>query len=360
MYKFIRPLLFKLDPELAHNSAHNLLKLCQSVPPFLSIIKGLYNYPSSRFIQKIWDMEFVNPIGLAAGFDKNAEIADGMAALGFGFLELGSVTNNKSDGNVKPRMFRLIEDKALINRMGLNNKGPYQFLSNYSSSKTNIPKFVNIAKTHDSSIIGDLAIKDMIDSYKVLGEKAKGIVFNLSCPNTEDGRTFEDPELLVVLLDEIVKLSSDKSYNHPILLKFSNDVSLEILEKLILLSLSKGISGFVIGNTSVSRDNLNTSSETLDEIGKGGLSGAPIFLRALERVKFVHDISRGAVPIIGVGGIDSASGVIKMMEAGASLVELYSSLVYEGPAVVSKILEDLEAYLIKNSLLSISEIRPKN
>ncbi len=356
MYSLLRPVLFSLQPETAHNFVHRILSSVQKVAPLCDLIHKYYAYPSSRFVQKVWDMEFKNPIGLAAGFDKNANVCDGMASLGFGFLELGSVTHQKSDGNPKPRMFRLPEDRALINRMGLNNQGPYQFLLNYNASRTSVPKFINIAKTNNPAIVGEEAVLDMLNCYKVIGEAAHGVVFNLSCPNTEDGRTFEDPDLIKNLLDKVMELRHEKSYTHPVLVKFSNDVSLDVLEKLVLISLSSGVSGFVIGNTSVGRTALATSSGTLEGIGKGGLSGAPIFDRALERVKYVYKVSEGSVPIVGAGGVETGAQALEMIMAGASLVEVYTGMVYHGPYVVHSILEDIEKYLIKNSILSVKEL----
>jgi dihydroorotate dehydrogenase len=356
LYSAIRPLIFSLDPETAHNVVHGVLVGVQKIPPLCSLVEKFYSYPSSRFVQKLWGIEFRNPLGLAAGFDKNARVCDSMAALGFGFLELGSVTNERSEGNPKPRLFRLPEDRALINRMGLNNHGPYQFLSNYNSARTGIPKFVNIAKTNNPAVVGDDAVMDMLNCYKAVGEFAHVVVFNLSCPNTEDGRTFEDPELMKNLLDRVMSLRDEKSYTHPVLLKFSNDVPFDTLEKLVQVSLASGVSGFVIGNTSVQRTDLKSSPEVLEKTGKGGLSGAPVFQRALERVRFVYSVSEGRVPVVGVGGVETGEQALQMFKAGASLIELYTALVYRGPYVVHSILEDVERYLVKNSILTLREI----
>lgn len=328
----------------------------QQVPLFCRMIEGVYEYPSSRFIQNICGLEFRNPVGLAAGFDKNASICDGMAALGFGFLELGSVTNKKSAGNPFPRMFRLQEDRALINRMGLNNHGPYQFLSNYKAANTKIPRIVNIAKTNDQSIVGENAVQDMVDCYRCLGEFASLVVFNLSCPNTEDGRTFEDPELISNLLSRVMEVKHDKSFRHAIFIKFSNDVDFEVFEKLLLESLRAGVSGFVVGNTSVQRVGLKADQNSLSAIGKGGLSGAPVYQRALDRVSFAYRKTEGKLPIIGVGGIETGEQLVEMIRAGASLVELYTALVYHGPSVVHSMLSYLESYMVKNSILSVKDL----
>jgi dihydroorotate dehydrogenase len=356
LYSIFKPLLFRLNPETAHDATHFLLRGVQVVPFSNNFIASIYSYTSSRFSQSLWSFDFKNPVGLAAGFDKNASVCDGMSALGFGFLELGSVTHCKSDGNSRPRLFRLVDDKALINRMGLNNEGPYQFLRNYKLSRTTIPKLINIAKTNDPAILGDEAIDDMVNCYNALGDIQTVVVFNLSCPNTEDGRTFEDPEAIVTLLDKLKHHQEKKQFNQPFLLKFSNDISLDILARLIKVGLEKGASGFVIGNTSVSREGLKESQESLNSIGRGGLSGDPVYRRALERVRKAYQITQGQVPIIGVGGISNSEQAVEMVRNGASLIELYTALVYQGPSVVHDILEGLEKHLLKEGIMTISDL----
>lgn len=356
LYETLKPILFSFDPEFAHNSVHSSLKVLQSLPYAPDLIKSYYRYPSSRLAQNLWGFDFPNPIGLAAGFDKNARLCRAMESLGFGFLELGSVTNRKSNGNPKPRLFRLKEDKALINRMGLNNEGPYKFIKNYHQEKVSIPRIVNIAKTNDNSIVGDDAVKDMLDCYRLLGSCADIVVFNLSCPNTEDGRTFEDPAAVGSLIDAIMLLREEESFKHPVLLKFSNDISIDLLSDLASISLEKGVGGFVLGNTSVSRVGLKEDRSSLESIGRGGLSGSPIYERALERVSALYKFSNGRVPIIAVGGIGSSEQALEMIRHGASLVELYTALVYQGPSVVKKILEGMDIELLRKRVISIQDV----
>lgn len=356
MYNVIKPLLFKLDPESAHNLVSTSLKLTQKIPGFIPLISSFYSYPSSRFYQKIWDLDFPNPIGLAAGFDKNAKIPDAMAALGFGFLELGSVTYQPCSGNDKPRLFRLEKDRALINRMGLNNEGPYRFIENYTSSKISIPNLVSISKTNDPSLSGVDAISDFCQCYKLLGPYLKIVVFNLSCPNTKDGKTFETEEALSSLLDSLLEIKAKEEFSNKILVKFSSDVTVEMLLKLVDISRVKGVDGFVLCNTSNSRGDLETDTQALESIGRGGLSGKPIYQRSISRISAVYKHTSGALPIIGLGGVDSSESAINMIKAGASLVEVYTGLVYEGPGLVKSILEGLERELISLGALSVREI----
>jgi len=356
LYEILKPILFSLDPEFAHNSVHSSLKVIQSLPYASDLVRSYYRYPSSRLAQNLWGFDFPNPIGLAAGFDKNARLCRAMESFGFGFLELGSVTHRKSNGNPKPRLFRLTEDKALINRMGLNNEGPYQFIKNYHQEKVSIPRIINIAKTNDNTIVGDEAVKDMLDCYRLIGSCSDIVVFNLSCPNTEDGRTFEDPTAVGSLIDAIMILREEEAFKHPVLLKFSNDISVGLLTELAGISLEKGVGGFVLGNTSVSRTGLKEDQSSLESIGRGGLSGSPIYDRALERVSALYKFSNGRVPIIAVGGVGSPDQALEMMRHGASLVEIYTALVYEGPSVVKRILEGLDIELLRKRVISIQDI----
>ena len=267
MYNQIKQLVFKLDPETAHNLAHGGLIALQNVPYGLDLLAKFTDYTSSRFVQNLWGLEFKNPVGLAAGFDKNAKVADGMSALGFGFLELGSVTFHPNEGNDKPRLFRLPKDEALINRLGLNNEGPYKFLENLNRSKAKIPKLVSISKTNDPSLTGEQAIRDFCESYRILGSLNKIVVINLSCPNTKDGKTFEDEKSLTSLLESLMQVRKDEVFNHNLLVKFSSDIEENNLKKLLDIAIKHEVNGFVLSNTSNSREGLETDSDSLAGIG---------------------------------------------------------------------------------------------
>lgn len=357
IYEKIKPLLFKGDPENIHNGLHSLLKGVQAVPFATGLVESYFSYPSSLLEQDLFGLKFTNPFGLAGGFDKNAEILKAMSALGFGFLEVGSVTNSSSQGNDKPRLFRLEEDQALINRMGLNNVGAQEFLKNFHKNQIDKPVFINITKTNNPNLNGDQAIQDIKECYEVVGSSAKVLVLNLSCPNTKDGKTFEDLGSLKALLTAISESRKALALNHDILIKLSNDIPLENLNGLIELCASFEVQGYIVSNTSVARSELRASTDRIEAIGRGGLSGKPVFERALERVRRVYEITEGKLPIVGVGGISSTEDAIRMLEAGASLLEIYTALIYEGPGLINRLCEGVEREMIKRGYLSLAEFR---
>ncbi len=297
-------------------------------------------------------------MGLAAGFDKNAELVPLMRALGFGFTEIGSVTAKGGAGNTPPRLLRLPQDEALINRLGLNNDGaelvfdhlalaPLQF-----SSKRNFPIGVNIAKTHGPYIMGDAAIKDFLATYQRLRRFASYITLNISCPNTLEGKTFEDPAVLQTLLQELFQIDR---YNVPVLVKLSPDLTPQQLDSIIETSSHYGVNGYVIGNTTTSREGLQTDPDVWETFGRGGLSGPFLYNRAREMVSRVYELTEGRVPIIGVGGINSAETAYGMIKAGASLVQIFTGLVYQGPGLVRKINSGLTKLLERDGFHNLSE-----
>lgn len=357
IYETLKPLLFKGDPEKVHNGLHSLLKGVQAVPFATGLVENYFSYPSSLLEQDLFGLKFANPFGLAGGFDKNADVLKAMSALGFGFLEVGSVTNGASNGNDKPRLFRLEEDQALINRMGLNNVGAQQFLKNFHRMKLERPVFINITKTNNPTLNGEEAIQDIKACYEIVGSSAKVLVLNLSCPNTKDGKTFEDLGSLRELLTTISDSRKALGLNHNLLLKLSNDIALENLPALLELCAEYSVQGYVVSNTSIARTDLKTSSERIEHVGKGGLSGKPVFERALARVKKVYEVTEGKLPIVGVGGISSTEDAIRMLEAGASLLEIYTALIYEGPGLINRLCEGVEREMIKKGYLSLAEFR---
>ncbi len=351
--KLARPVLFGLNPESAHHLAFSTGKLLQKSK--LSALVAAKK-PGKELAQEIFGLEFRGPVGLAAGFDKSAELLPLISELGFGFAETGSVTDQPSNGNPKPRMFRLPEDKALINRLGLNNPGPDVFLQNLSSfsvkSRAKFPVGINVAKTHSPAILGNKGIEDIVNCVSKVQEFADFLVINISCPNTAEGKTFEEEQSLENLLSEL----SNARGKGPLLVKFSPDTELSLLEKLVEQCEKHEVSGYVLCNTSQSRAGLNSSKTKLEEIGPGGLSGAPLFDKSIERVRHVYKQLRGQKPIIGLGGIDSGQKAWSYLQAGASLVELYSGLVYEGPWLVDRINKELSQLLDKEGCQNIKEI----
>lgn len=335
---FIKPFLFHKDAESAHELAVHLSSKTSNSRILEYFAQNIYKLEDSRLRKELFGLNFPNPVGLAAGFDKNGVTPKAMQALGFGFVEIGSITAKPSKGNPKPRAFRLPEDYSLINRMGLNNEGAEKIVQRLSDLTLSIPLGINIAKTNDPSIHGDAAIQDYLFSYNLANQVADYITINISCPNTGEGKTFEDPNALEALLSG---LQISQNGRKPTLVKFSVDTDKTTLEKLVEICESYSVSGYVATNTSSTRTNLKTTSSTLQKIGTGGLSGKAISQKSTQVVRWLKEILNGRKPIIGVGGIyDSKSAVMKL-NAGADLIQIYTGMVYEGPGLVKKIKKGL-------------------
>jgi dihydroorotate dehydrogenase len=361
MYRLLRPLLFRLPPEVAHGLGMGAARLVERAP---ALLRRAYAVPDTRLRQRLWDLDFPNPVGLAAGFDKNAERVRVWSALGFGFCEVGSVTAQESGGNPLPRAFRLPADRALINRMGLNNAGADAVAARLAvlprRSRT-VPLGINVAKTHDPAILGEAAVEDFAYSVRRLAGLADYLALNVSCPNTAEGKTFEEPEALDALLQVVMAVRAEVAPSVPVLVKLSPPPSGEApdlghVEELVRLSLGHGVAGFIVTNTAPDRAGLRTDLTRLDAIGRGGLSGRPLAERALTLTRHLYRLTEGAVPLIGVGGIDSAEATYRRMRAGASLVQVYTGLVYEGPGLVRRVNRGLLERLERDGLGSVSEI----
>jgi dihydroorotate dehydrogenase len=356
-YKFTKPILFKLNPESAHDLVFAIAKIAQRSKLLCNYLEKHYSTQHSILESEVFGIRFSSPIGLAAGFDKNGQIVRFIRALGFGFMEIGSVSNMACSGNPKPRLFRLEKDTALINRMGLNNVGPNSVISNLSQH-TPLRHFVlgiNITKTNDSKILGQEAIKDIVNCYNQLNSHASFVVLNISCPNTEDGKTFEAPESLNSLLHELYRARSIHTVMTPLLVKFSPDSSIESLSNAVSICENYGVDGYVLVNTTSKRDSLRTSTNELENIGYGGLSGDPLFPHAIDKIRLVFGLTKGRKAIIGVGGVSSAISAYKMICAGASLIELYTGMVYEGPGICKRINSGLIKLLEKDNFSNITE-----
>lgn len=331
----VKPLLFQLDAERAHNLTYHFAQKASKSHSLRTLAKTLYDYQAPGLCQKIWGLKFRNPLGLAAGFDKNGHIPEIMETLGFGFVEIGSITGDPNTGNPKPRLFRLPLDRALVNRMGLNNDGAKTIVKRLKNKKISIPLGINIAKTHNPEVMGDRAIRDYVYSFKEAQKIADYITVNISCPNTSDGKTFEDPAALAELLSAFA--IRDDARVLPTLIKFSSDLSKDRLMELLQICEDHQIPGYVACNTSSGRDHLETPDSRLGEIGRGGLSGRPIAGKSIRIIEWISKATNGQKPIIGVGGVDSFSTALRMMLAGADLLQLYTGLVYEGPGLVKSI-----------------------
>ncbi len=354
-YLLIRKALFKLQPETAHEITTTLGCIAAKIPCLHHCLAGLYSHRSEKLEQRLFNRNFANPIGLSAGFDKKGTLVDLIEMLGFGFTEIGSLSASCASGNPKPRVFRLVEDESIINRMGLNNPGIIEGLANLRFQRLNIPYGINLVKTHDPSILGEKGIRDVLTSYKQACSRGTYITLNISCPNTTEGKTFEDPKSLEELLKVIYTHKNETTNAVPLLLKFSSDSSIEELKQSVEIATKYGVDGFILCNTTISRDGLQTSPSKLKEIGAGGLSGPLLTEKVIERIKCVYQLTNGEKPIIGVGGINSAQTAYKFIRAGASLLQLYTALVFHGPFLPSAINKGLTELLEKDSFNNISE-----
>lgn len=327
---------------------------------FPKVVRRTFSFQDDRLAQAFWGHEFANPVGLAAGFDKNARHLRFWEALGFGFAEVGSVTARASAGNPKPRAFRLPDDRALVNRMGLNNDGARVVSARLAVAATRLfPVGVNLAKTHDPSILGDAALDDFATSFRALAPLADYVALNISCPNTAEGKTFEETEALDALLTRIMAERRIAAPGVPILVKLSPpspSLDLGRVDELVAVARTHGVAGFIASNTAPDRYGLATDGETVAAMGRGGLSGRPLAARATALTRHLYRATEGELPVIGVGGIGSAESAYARLRAGASLVQLYSAMVYEGPGLVGRINEGLVRLMERDGFASVRDV----
>lgn len=336
MYKsIIRPILFKFDPEEVHHFTFSMLK------NFGFLTKMFLPKPvvDKRLEREVFGLKFKNPVGLAAGFDKNAVLFNELADLGFGFVEIGTVTPRAQAGNPKKRLFRLIEDGGIINRMGFNNDGLQAAIEKLKGNKGKIIIGGNIGKNTDTT--PENYTQDYLDCFEGLHPHVDYFVLNVSCPNVGSHAKLEDVDYLRELITEVKKINISKTNPKPILLKIAPDLNTNQLDEIIDLVAETQIDGVIVSNTSVNREGLKTSPETLAAIGNGGLSGKPIRERSTKMIKYLADKSNRSFPIIGVGGIHSAKDAMEKLDAGASLVQLYTGFIYEGPQLINDINNEL-------------------
>lgn len=341
MYKhLIRPILFRFNPETAHNLTLSALSILRHIPFAQSIIRAIYKRESPSLEKEVFGLKFPNPVGLAGGLDKNGEYYNDMANFGFGFVEIGSLTPQPQDGNAKPRCFRVPQDKAIINRFGINNKGVKNAVEHLKKERPNVIVAANISK--NSTSINEDAAKDYESAFALLYDFVDMFVVNVSCPNVVGLTSLQDISFLSEIVDRLLNLRMYYDNYRPILLKVSPDLSKEQLDDIVDYCLRSGIDGIVAGNTTRSRDGLTISKEEIEKIGNGGMSGAPVHKKNIELVRYIHSKTEGKLPIIGVGGIMSEENAKAMIDAGASLVEIYTGFIYEGPALIKRIIRHLE------------------
>ncbi len=303
-------------------------------------------------------LEFRNPVGLAAGFDKNGIAVPALSALGFGFVEVGTVTSEPQPGNPKPRLFRLPEDRALINRLGFNNSGASQLAENLKRHRPSCVLGVNIGKSR--SVAVEDAIPDYLKSFDAVYDIADYIAVNVSSPNTPNLRELQRADLLTELLQSLQKRNAElaranSGRSRPLLLKIAPDLDQPQIESIIEVALRTNISGIIATNTTVAREGLRTSAVEVQACGEGGLSGAPLRERSNQVISLAHQLTRGELPIIGVGGIFTAEDAWDKICAGASLIQLYTGFIYEGPGVAKRINEGLLEILRREHFKSIDE-----
>jgi len=332
MYKaLIRKALFNFDPEKVHHTTFSILKFVFKFPLVENIIQSKFNIEDKRLERNLFGLTFKNPVGLAAGFDKNAMLFDEFSNFGFGFVEIGTVTPKPQDGNPKKRLFRLIDDNAIINRMGFNNDGVEVIAERLRKKKTNIIVGGNIGKNKITP--NENAVDDYLISFHKLFDVVDYFVVNVSSPNTPNLRALQDKEPLTKLLNALQVENNKKQSPKPILLKIAPDLTDDqLLDIIDIVKISK-IDGVIATNTTISRENL----KSVNKKETGGLSGKPVRERSTEVIRFLADKSNKAFPIIGVGGIHSVKDAIEKLDAGADLIQIYTGFIYEGPSLVKRI-----------------------
>ena len=343
MFSNIRSLIFKLDPETAHNLAIKSLKFnfVPSVPD--------KNKDDLLFKTKLFGHDIENPIGMAAGFDKNAEVYNSLFKLGFGFVEVGTITPLKQYGNPKPRVFRLVEDEALINRLGFNNIGAENIINKIKMNKKIGTLGVNIGPNKDT----ENKTEDYLKCLKIFHQTADYITINISSPNTENLRKFHNQEKLDDLLKNIEKEKQNLSSKIPIVVKVSPDINNVEIDQISQVLLNNNVQGVIVSNTSDStRENL----ANVQKYQKGGLSGKPIRTKSTVLINKFYQLLKGKIKIIGVGGVDSGKSAYEKFLAGANYLQLYTGMVYRGPNIVSMIKKELRELLLKEGVKNFSEI----
>jgi dihydroorotate dehydrogenase len=335
--KLVKPLLFKLDAERAHHFIFDNLKRAAGLPGTKALLGSFYDYRHPSLAREVFGLKFPNPVGLAAGFDKNAVLTDELATLGFGFVEIGTVTPRPQPGNPTPRLFRLPADAALVNRMGFNNDGAATAAERLRR-RHNRQLIIggNIGKNKDTP--NEQAGDDYVAAFKALVDVVDYFVVNVSSPNTPGLRELQDKKPLIKLLQQVQEVNLARPTPRPLLLKIAPDLTDAQLDDILEIARETRLSGLVATNTTIARPaTLRTPTSTVAAYGAGGLSGRPLRARATEVIAYLHQKSQGGLPIIGAGGIHSAQDALEKLAAGASLVQLYTGFIYEGPGLVRQI-----------------------
>lgn len=342
LYSLGKNVLFKIAPEKAHHLTMKNFKFLLSLPLISSWIKNKCRIEDSSLERNIFGLKFKNPVGLAAGFDKDGKYYQIMSKLGFGFIEIGTVTPLPQDGNPQPRLFRLPKDEGLINRMGFNNEGVDAMVERLKNRpKSDLIIGGNIGKNKLTP--NESAVDDYIVCFEKLFDYVDYFVVNVSSPNTPNLRDLQDKKPLTKILMTLQNLNNGKKKRKPILLKIAPDLNEAQLDDIVEIFFNTQIDGIIATNTTISRNGLMTSKKEIDDIGNGGLSGRPVKSRSTEVIRYLAQKSHGKMPIIGVGGIDSPEAAKEKLEAGATLIQVYSSMIYYGPTLPKDINKSLLA-----------------
>ena len=331
MYKkIILPVLFLIDPEKVHNIIFSSIKILFKFPFVKFLVSKFYIIDDSRLEKSLFGIKFKNPVGLAAGFDKNAQLYEELTSFGFGFIEIGTVTPKPQSGNPKKRLFRLVEDSAIINRMGFNNIGVEEVIENLKKNKSTLIGG-NIGKNKITP--NYLAIDDYVTSFNMLFDFVDYFVVNVSSPNTPNLRDLQEKEPLTKLINSLISINRNKKKPKPILLKIAPDLNNNQLLDIISIVKDTGLDGVIATNTTINRNNL----KSLNKNELGGLSGKPLTSRSTEVIKFISKNSNKTIPIIGVGGINTVADALEKFDAGADLIQIYTGFIYEGPNLIRSI-----------------------
>ncbi|MFA8450645.1 MAG: quinone-dependent dihydroorotate dehydrogenase [Bacteroidales bacterium] len=337
MYKLlIRPLLFYFQPETIHHFVGSALKMGFKIPFVKPLVTSVLKVKHPSLERTVFGIKFENPVGIAAGFDKKANLYDELYSMGFSHVEIGTITPKPQDGNPQPRSFRIPQDKGLINRMGFNNYGCEHAKKSLKQKKSKVIIGGNIGK--NTLTPNELALQDYETTFRGLFSSVDYFVVNVSCPNVTNLRELQDQEKLFAILSRLQDINNkEMPKRKPILLKVSPDLNTKQLDEVITLVKRTQIDGVVATNTTVSRNGLNTNSSRIEQIGNGGMSGAPIRERSTEVIRYLAEKSNKGFAIIGVGGIFTAKDAIEKLEAGADLIQVYTGFIYEGPVIARKI-----------------------
>ncbi len=336
MYKLLlRPLFFLFDPEKIHYFTFSLIHFSSKIPGIAALFRSIYVVNDKRLERELFGLTFKNPVGLAAGFDKNAVLYNELANFGFGFIEIGTVTPKGQDGNPKKRLFRLKDDQGIINRMGFNNEGVEAVISQLKKNEGKLIIGGNIGKNTDTK--PEHYTEDYLRCFNALHPYVDYFVLNVSCPNVGSHAKLNDKDYLEELIGVIQDANKTFEKQKPILLKIAPDLNDIQLDEIVTLVETTKLDGVIASNTSVNRSGLKTSEDSLEAIGNGGLSGQPIKDRSTKVIKYLSEKSNKSFPIIGVGGIHSAHDALEKINAGADLIQIYTGFIYEGPKLIKRI-----------------------